>query len=282
MTTVLLPADFSPISINAITFAIATFKDRPCKFVLLNVHTAASYVTDDLMTMGSSASIYQTLIASSKASLAKLEVKLQKNSKTKLHEFSSIVDYDNFVDAVNQACKEQGANLVILGTKGASGLESAIFGSNTVHLMERSNYPVLAVPDKYAPALLNRWAIGLDFEIPVAKSEIESLLDLAAMTNALVDIICVKQNEDPLTAEQLKNKSAVAKIFENTNSEFITLFSQNVLEAISAYCDEHQCDAIALINKRRNFFFRLIRKDEIQKFGYQIKRPLLVMPKKTE
>lgn len=282
MKTILLPTDFSPNSINAMNFAIATFKETPCKFVLLHVHTAASFVSDDLMTLGSSSSIYQTLIAQSKAALADLETKLQKESKSNLHEFSSIVDYDNFVDAVNQACKDQGVSLVVLGTKGASGLESAIFGSNTVHLMERSNYPILAVPEKFTGSLINRWAIGLDFEIPVSKSEFKALLDLTTMTNALVDIIYVKQNEDPLTPEQLKNKSAVAKIFENTNSEFITLFSPKVLEAIANYCDEHQCDAIALINKRRNFFYRLIRKDEIQKFGYQIKRPLLVMPKKAE
>ncbi len=281
MKTILLPTDFSQNSLNAIDFAIATFTGVPCRFVLLHVHMTASFVSDDLMTMGSSASIYQTLIETSKASMRQLESRLIDKHNNKLHEFMSLVDYDNFVDAVNQACKLHDASLVILGTKGDSGLEKSIFGSNTVHLMEKSDYPVLAVPEKCKPILLNRWAVGLDYEIPLTKEELKPLIDLAAMTNALVDVICVKQNEDPLTPKQLKNKSKVAKIIEQTNSEFITLFSQKVLEAITKYCVEHHCDAIALVNKRRNFLHRLFLKDEIQKFGYHISKPLLIMPIKS-
>ena len=145
MKTILLPTDFSPNSVNAMNYALDMFKDVVCKFYILNVQKASSFISDDFRTMSPSTTIYQTLIASAKDSIKEM-IKTFEERGNKSHSFGSIVDYDNFIDAINQACDSKGVDLIIMGTHGATGAERILFGSNTVRVMQRCNRPVLAIP----------------------------------------------------------------------------------------------------------------------------------------
>ena len=147
MKSILLPTDFSKNSFNAINYAAELFKNEVCEFYIINIQKASSFVSDDLMTMTSSATIYHTLIDIAKKSISNVINELKETYNNDLHEFYSIVDYDNFVDGINQACVTRNIDLIIMGTKGASGAEKVLFGSNTARVMQRCNTPVLAIPD---------------------------------------------------------------------------------------------------------------------------------------
>ena len=54
MRNILLPTDFSKNSMNAINYALAFLKDQKCKFYILNVQKASSFITDDMMVVNSS------------------------------------------------------------------------------------------------------------------------------------------------------------------------------------------------------------------------------------
>ena len=122
MKTILLPTDFSPNSINAIHYAIDLFEDCVCEFHILNVQKASDFISDDFRTMSPSTTIYQTLIVSAKEALKELITKL-KAKQNKKHSFEMMVDYDNFIDAINQACALKKIELIVMGTKGATGVD---------------------------------------------------------------------------------------------------------------------------------------------------------------
>ena len=42
-----------------------------------------------------------------------------------------------FIDSINQLSEKNQVDLIVMGTKGASGLQKVIFGSNTVRVMQR-------------------------------------------------------------------------------------------------------------------------------------------------
>lgn len=147
MKSILLPTDFSKNSINAIHYAAELFNNEVCEFYVLNIQKASSFVSDDLMTMTSSATIYHSLIDIAKKSIKNVIDQVKEKHNNKLHKFYSVVDYDNFVDGINQICEARSIDLIIMGTKGASGAEKMLFGSNTARVMQRCSTPVLAIPD---------------------------------------------------------------------------------------------------------------------------------------
>ena len=93
MKSILLPTDFSKNSENAIKYALALFQDVTCDFYLLNVQRASSFITDDMMVMASSATIYQTIVDVSKRSLENLITKIEIKYSNDKHSFHSVVDY---------------------------------------------------------------------------------------------------------------------------------------------------------------------------------------------
>jgi len=137
MKAILLPTDFSQNSVNAIHYAVKLFAREDCEFYILNIQKASSFVSDDFMTMSSSATIYNTIIDTSKKSLQNLITTIQKKYKNENHSFHSIVDYDNFIDAINQISGKKDIDLIVMGTKGATGATKVFFGSNAARVMQR-------------------------------------------------------------------------------------------------------------------------------------------------
>ena len=104
MKSILLPTDFSKNSINAIEYAVNLFKDEPVEFFVLNIQKASTFVSDDLMSMTASTTIYQTLIDTAKKSINNLITTIKAKYPNPKHEFHPVVDYDNFIDGINQMC----------------------------------------------------------------------------------------------------------------------------------------------------------------------------------
>ena len=100
-----------------------------------------------MMTMSSSATIYQTIIDTAQKSIKNVINTITSYYKNEKHSFYSVVDYDNFIDGINQICSAKSIDLIIMGTKGATGAERVLFGSNTVRVMQRCHTPVLAIPE---------------------------------------------------------------------------------------------------------------------------------------
>ena len=114
METILLPTDFSKNSLNAIDFAMKMFKETNCTFYILNIQKASSFVSDDLMTASPSVNLYQAIIDTAKKSLDNLIKSVKSKYKNSRHELIPIVDYDNFIDAINQMCEASKIDLIVM------------------------------------------------------------------------------------------------------------------------------------------------------------------------
>ena len=54
---------------------------------------------------------------------------------------------NDIINSIRKHVAEKCIDLIVMGTKGATGLEKVVFGSNTVHVMQRCVAPILAIPD---------------------------------------------------------------------------------------------------------------------------------------
>src|SRR5690606_7934505 len=54
----------------------------------------------------------------------------------------------NLREVISRESKENSFELIVMGTKGATGLRYALMGSNTFDVISKSHIPVLAVPEE--------------------------------------------------------------------------------------------------------------------------------------
>ena len=276
MKTILLPTDFSKNSLNAINYAMEIFKDESCEFFLLNIQKASSFVSDDLMTMSSSTTIYQTLIDTAKHSIKNLIRTLKKDYNNDKHEFHSVVDYDNFIDGINQICKAQSIDLIVMGTKGATGADRVLFGSNTVRVMQRCCAPVLAIPEGCKYSGLDKIIFTSNYHTLYKEEELQALIHLARIHNSKIEVVHLA-TEDYLSKDQENNKAFLDALFSNVSHEFVDLDRADLFETIKNYIDNNNIKMLAMMSRKHSFLERLFARHNVETFGFKIDVPFLVM-----
>lgn len=276
MKTILLPTDFSDNSINAMRYALEYFKHEPCRFIILNVQKVSSFVSDDLMAMQPSDTIFKSLIESAKLKVKQLIKELEKTNDNSLHQFESKVDYDNFIDAINQVIELEGVELIVMGTKGASNIAKTIFGSNTARVIQRANCPVLAIPNDYSFDGIKHIAFPSNY---YTEYNIEDLKPLLALTNSnecKVSVLHVK-DEEHLTEFQENNRAFLDECFSNQHHTFIELEQGNLFHKITDYIVENDVDLLAMMSRKHSFLERVFTRHAAESFAFNPKVPLLVM-----
>jgi nucleotide-binding universal stress UspA family protein len=276
MKSILLPTDFSKNSVNAINYAMALFKDVSCEFYLLNVQKASSFISDDMMVMASSATIYQTIIDVSKKSIANLITKLETKYKNDKHTFHSVVDYDNFIDSINQVTLNKKIDLIVMGTKGATGLEKVIFGSNTVHVMQRCIAPVLAIPDGCLFTDLDRVAFTTNYLTLHNIEELRPLKELVALYDSKLNVLHFDDIKG-VSNQRKENKKFLKTYFSDVTYENIDSFSTDLYKTLEEYVHANNIKLIAMMRKKHSFLERLFNTHPEETLAFNIDIPFLVM-----
>lgn len=276
MKSILLPTDFSNNSINAIHYAIEMFEDERCEFFILNIQKASSFVSDDLMTMQSSTTIYQNLIESSKMSIEKIISDVKKKFNTQNHVYHSVVDYDNFVDSIKQIVQAKNICLIVMGTKGATGAEKVLFGSNTVRVMQRVDCPVIAVPDNYKFSAINKIAFTSNYLTRYKKKELKPLITIAEKFNSKIDVLHLTKGEH-LSTNQENNRAFLDECFTSLNHEFINLANTDLFETVEHYILFNDIDLLAMMRRKHSFLERLFTRHHVETFAFKVSVPFLVM-----
>jgi len=276
MKTILLPTDFSKNSINAIAYAVTLFKDVECRFCLLNVQKASSFISDDLMTVSSSTTIYKTLIDAAKKSISNIISTIEKKHHNKKHQFISIVDYDNFIDSINQVSKKYEVDLIVMGTKGASGLEKIIFGSHTVRVIQRCNMPVLAIPDRCKFNSVNKVTFATSNAKQFNTDEFKPLKEIIALEHSKLDILHLA-DQNHLAYDAFDNMEFFNSNFNEAKHEFINTTSVDMFHTVQKYIIDNHIKMLAMMNKKHSFLERLFTRHNVETFAFNIDIPFFLM-----
>lgn len=279
MKAILLPTDFSKNSINAINYAITMFKEVKCNFYLLNVQKASSFISDDMMVVSSSATIYNTILDAAKKSISNIIYKIEKTHNNSKHQFHSIVDYDNFIDSINQVSKNQEIDLIIMGTKGASGLEKIVFGSNTVRVIQRCNIPVLAIPNNCTYKSISKVAFATTNSKEFNIEELNPLNEILILKNSVLDILHLA-DQNHLAYDAFDNLDFFNIYFKKAKHEFIDTTSNDIFNAVSTYINKNKVNMLVMMNKKHSFLQRLFTRHNVETFAFNIDIPFLVLQRK--
>ena len=272
---VLLPTDFSKNAKYAIDYAVKMFEDQTVDFYLWNVLRASAYVTDDIMSAEATFTVYEAVTKSSKDALEGLKEDLKIEYNNQKHTFHTVMDYDNFVDSANQMIEKENIDLIVMSTKGANNLEKAIFGSNTLRLIQRTDCPVMVVPESYAYRPIKKIAFTSKYDASYTKKEFEMLNTLVHLENAKVDVIHLMETVS-LSDSELQVQSQLDEMIEVPH-EFSNVEGDNYFDTIHNYIELKNYDLICVANKKHSFFERLFNLHNVELELENLYLPLLVL-----
>jgi nucleotide-binding universal stress UspA family protein len=280
MKKILLPTDFSDNSWNAIQYALHFFKDQRCNFILLNTYTPIIYQFEYMQSSTTQFRVMDAAKETSKNKLDELQKKIDSEFSNPNHHFSQISSFNSLRSEIDDLYLNNVMDIIVMGTKGASGIAGVLFGSNTIHVIKNGKCPVLAVPSDFSFEVPHEILFPTDYEIEYQEEHLKPIIEIAKNYISRINILHVFIGNG-LTDIQEKNKSILETSLKKTANLIHNVKNQSVNEAIAHFQVKERVNLLVMINNKRSFFENLFFKSTISQIGFHLNIPLLIIPSRN-
>lgn len=277
MKNILVPTDFSENAFNALKYSLELLQGQKCTFYLLHINTIPSYSGSDTNLKSSMAGLQESLLQDSKKQLQELLGRIESLSLKHDHTFVTLAAYDFFVDSIKREVRDRNIDLIVMGTKGASGLKKITVGSNTGDVITKVKCPLLAVPEGAVYNSPKEIAFPTDFQIGYDLKVLDDLLEMADISRSAIRILHISKKGEELNQEQLTNKQFLQDYFKDIEHSFHSLTGTKLETAVQCFTESRDIDMIAMVAKNLNFFQRILFKPAVEEISYHVKVPFLVL-----
>ncbi|PHR13162.1 MAG: universal stress protein, UspA family [Aequorivita sp.] len=273
MKNILLPTDFSKNSRNAIRYALKFFEAEKCTFHILNSQKTSGYITADVLYGAPGASVYEGILNDNKKELEKMVQYCESISEGEEFTFVPKIDFDNIVDAVNQAVALNNIDLIIMGSNGATGAAEVIFGSNTLKIIRNVDCPVIVIPEGFVFEKINSVLLSLNYQYDLANKSLNIISEIVKKHNASLKILEIEEESIELSSQ----RNHTEEVFKEIGFERFSIKNIPASMAINAFEQLIPVQLHAMIVERKNFIDRFIFGSETSKINYGSLVPLLVL-----
>ncbi|RZV56152.1 MAG: universal stress protein [Flavobacteriaceae bacterium] len=279
MKRILLPTDFSENSWNAIKYALQLFKDSECNFTLLNTYTPMIYQFEYTLESSVGAELVDAMRETSVSKLDEMVDRIEKEFKNPKHIFGKTSSFNTLLREIDELYEGNTMDLIVMGTKGATGAKEILFGSNTVHVFKNAKCPVIAVPSGFEFEEPHEILFPSDYEVDFEDKHVALIKEIGSAYHARVNIMNVSYGYD-LSEDQEKNRKKLEGYFKGIAHLFHNVSNQTVAGAITEFQLKARVNLLTMINNKHSFFENLFFKSTINQIGFHLAIPFLVIPTK--
>ncbi|MTI31198.1 universal stress protein [Xanthovirga aplysinae] len=245
MKKILIPTDFSEEAVYALDFALDLAKKTGVELYLLHV---AEYPTSTFSATGEAATNPMD-----NAYVGQLIERLKKRIKEIINEprfdqirISGNVEFGSPYSSISSNIVEQEVDLVIMGSKGVSGLEEILIGSNTEKVVRNAKCPVITIKS------------------PVSASSIKEIAFATSLREEEMQVVNkLKEIQDIFDAH-------LQVVMINTPNNF--MIDRDIRRNMKRFADHHK-----LKNYSLNIYNDVVEEDGIIYFAEEINADMIAM-----
>lgn len=284
MKTILVPTDFSDNAFKAMQYAIRFANKTGSRPVFFRA-------TDTIVPETAPVHLYHELVNSdieenTEELRRQVEQAYAAIGITPVSESYGIdVEYGAFKKMIHVAIEKHKADMIIMGTQGASGLKKVFFGSNTANLFTEVDIPVLAVPAN-APLTEDITKIGYASDLTDFGDELAAIIAFAKPLGATIDLFHVypvyPQLVDISKFDKEKTLNLLTAKFDYNKlhiSLIQTEYDNDIVTGIEQYVEKEKPSLLVMFTHERSWFDKIFNPSISQSVAFGTKTPLLVFKK---
>ncbi|MEO0527870.1 MAG: universal stress protein [Bacteroidota bacterium] len=274
---ILLPTDFSKNALNAIRYALELYRNQQCVFYFLNVYQVDSYTIDSMMVPEPGEERYEMAKRASEEGMDKLMDILKLHNDDPKHTYHTISTFNTLLYGISTTIAKKDIDLVVMGTKGATGAKAVLLGTNTVDVMQHiTESPVLAIPEEYRFSPPKEIVFPTDYKSSFKRRELNDLIEISKLHHTAIRVLHIEEDVK-LNKEQENNKEVLEGILEGQNYSNHRLTDVKTYTGIHTFIQSRESDMIAFVNKKHGFLKSILSKSLVKEIGYDANIPILVL-----
>ena len=254
---IIVPVDFSPVSLNAARFAAQMlFGQYDATLILYHAYSNPKEAADISLDLRK---IKDALLDEG---IIKIECKAEQA--------------EDFIEALDRQVRHLDAALVVMAINDKSKLEQVLSSSNSLKMIQRNLCPVLVVPPNAKHNAIKNVALASDFkdvETTIPLVPVKKILNLFRPNLHIVNInsdIYVSLNE-----EYLKQRAVLQEMFQEFKPEFYFITTFDFHETLRQFITDKNIDMVLTFPRSHSFINNLVKGNNTKKLVYESAIPVL-------
>jgi nucleotide-binding universal stress UspA family protein len=268
----LVPTDFSKPSKTALLYAVHMSKKLQGEITVLWFNSIQS--TKQTLSKWKKLEADMIAIAQEDAQQFVKEVLAEAKSKVAIeYHFTS---GPSFADSVDEYAVKNDFDMIVMGTKGATGLKKVLIGSHAASMIDHSRVPVLVIPEKavFKPWKIMVYASSL-YELDL---EIKTVAMLASIYEATLHVLHIS----PTASMAKRDKNFLPELMKVAGYPKIVyqdIKNDNISKAIDAYMVKNKADVLTMFTHKLDAYEKLFGKSVTRQLALHAQVPLLTFNK---
>ena len=267
--SILAPTDYSENSLKALDYAIYLANELGTELYVLHTFEVPGSSGGHFMNI--SALVEEERLAELNEVLEELRPKMRDASKLK-----GLIKEGSAVDTIDHQAKMLKADLIIMGTQGATGLRKILMGSTTAALIDRASIPVLAVPYGVRAYALHHLSFALDAGRLPDTHVLNTALGLGRHFKSIFSV--VHMTDDPNDTKQTVDISAQEHFKQfDISVKYHRIFTEDVTEGLMDFSRREQVNLLCVVKQQKSWLERLFFGSTSNQLAMETEVPLLIL-----
>ncbi len=277
MKTILFPTDFSENATHASRYAGMLAKLYDANLVILHVHHIPMVPESN-----HSFEVRNAISLNEKGAMEDLEdftKKFMEDSNLPSERIIQRIEYGFPAEKIVEIADSIKADLIVMGTKGASDMLDKWLGTHAQEVMKTAKCPTFTIPKKVPIDYPQRILYAADFkEDEIAATE--KLLNVAKPLGATCKVIHIHEYFEPnvghIVEETIKE---LEKKFENEDVTIQQIHRSDIIEGLEAYIKTYKPDVLAMAIHEKSFLSNIFNTSITRHFIQEAQLPMLTFKK---
>lgn len=270
MKTVIVPTDFSTISINAMHYAAELSKQTGSSLLLFHAYQVPVSMTDVPIVLVS----VEDLQKNAENKMAEVKKSMEKitGGSVKIYAETKLGDT---IDELEELCTRIKPFAVVMGTKGATGVERVFFGSTTLTAIKHLSWPVIVIPPGKKYTSIKKIGFACDFSKVVESTPINLIKDFVKQFNAELFVLNVDHKNAHFKADTPEQSALLHSMLEDLNPRYHFIEDENIEAGINKFAEENNLDLVITIPKKHKLLEGLFKKSHTRRLVFESHVPIM-------
>jgi nucleotide-binding universal stress UspA family protein len=283
MKHILIPTDFSANAQHAAIFGVQIAVAQQAKITFFHLSNFAGSIN---------AAPTGDYSAEIKDNIEENKLKLQNFSKAVYKELAItssqiptehvVIEGFAFADQVAVYAEKHHVDMIILGTRGQTGIKSVLFGSNTSTLIGKSPCSVLAIPENCKYDQIKYIAFATTLEN--TEKAVDGLIDYVKLFNASLQLFYIYPSFPAnINVETFDNHALVEGLSKKFDYHNISLYFEHTSKendvqiGINQFVRAYKPSMLAIYTHERTWLDKLLNASITESIALQTELPLLAL-----
>lgn len=254
---IIVPTDFSSISLNAAQFAAKMLAGQyEATLVLYHVYSNEKEAAD------------------AQAKLRQLKDQLLDESIVKIETVAE--ESGDFIESLDRKVRYLDAVLVVMTINDKSKLEQVISSSNSLRMIEKNLCPVMVIPHNAKYNQIKNVALASDFKDVQNSIPLVPVKKVLSIFNPNLHIVNINSEiYVSLSEEYLQQRKLMLEMFNEFHPEFYFITTYDFHETLRQFIDDKNIDLVLTFPRKHSFINNLIKGNNTKKLVFESSVPVL-------